>query len=109
MLNRNFDNSSTICIMVLLCTYSGDGIGGGKKIERIELRLQPKSKTTDNGNNHQSNSGSPIDDVQSSQVNSASKIVDNNHQESPPKTGTQHNKNNTTKTLQKGSLLCYIA
>lgn len=70
-----------------------------KKIERIELRLQPKSKTTDNGNNHQSDSGSPIDDVQSAQVNSASKIVDNNHQESPPKTGSQHNKNDTTKTL----------
>ena len=70
-----------------------------KKIERIELRLQPKSKTTDNGNNHQSNSGSPIDDVQSAQVNSASKIVDNNHQKRPPKTGSQHNKNDTTKTL----------
>ena len=34
MLNRNFDNSGTICVMVLLCTYSRDGIGGGKKIVR---------------------------------------------------------------------------
>lgn len=74
-----------------------------KKFERIELRLQPKSKTTDNGNNHQSDSGSPIDDVQSAQVNSASKIVDNNHQESPPKTGTDYDKKNPQKTLYGGS------